>query len=63
MATSWMIVCEDGQRTPVDLRTRTRKGVAAAVARAKRAGRNVIAAYLGGPGAIALCPKVYPRSA
>ena len=58
MASSWIIVNEDGQRKAVDLRTRTRKGVTAAVNRAKKSGRNVIAAYLGKPCAIALCPKV-----
>ncbi|MFH1921769.1 MAG: hypothetical protein ABIP48_18040 [Planctomycetota bacterium] len=63
MATSWMIVDEDGQRNPVDLRTSTRQGVLAAVRRAKKAGQDVLAAYQGGPRAIALCPRVYPRPA
>ena len=62
MACSWLIVNENGDRKVVDLRTRTRKGVSAAVRRAKRAGRNVVAAYLGGPGPVVLRPKVYPAA-
>ena len=63
MATSWMIVEENGQRKPVDIRSFTRKGVLAAVRRAEKAGRKVVAAHQGGPRAIALCPQVYPRPA
>ena len=60
MATSWMLVDEDGQRRPIALRAKTRAGVQAAVRREKAAGRNVVAAYQGGPWAIALSPQVYP---
>ena len=56
-----MIVEENGQRKPVDLRSYTRKGVLAAVRRARKAGRNVLSAYQGGPWAIALSPRVYSR--
>ena len=63
MATSWMIVEKDGQRKPVDVRSFTRKGVLAAVRRAEKSGQNVVAAHVGGPRAIALCPQVYPRPA
>ena len=63
MATSWMIVEESGRRKPVDVRSSTRKGVLAAVRRARKAGQNVTEAYQGGPRAIALCPQVYPRPA
>jgi len=63
MATSWMIVDENGQRKPVNVRSSTRKGVLAAVRRAKKAGRDVLAAYQGGPRAMALCAKVYSRPA
>ena len=63
MAASWMIVEENGKRKPIDLRTRSRKGTLAAVRRAVRAGRTVLAAYQGGPRAIALCPRVYPKPA
>jgi len=55
-----MIVEENGQRKPVDVRSRTRKGVLAAVRRARKAGKVVLAAHQGGPRAIALCPQVYP---
>ena len=58
-----MIVEENGRRKPVDIRSFTRKGVLAAVRRARKAGRNVVAAHQGGPRAIALCPQVYPRPA
>jgi hypothetical protein len=58
---SWMIVEENGEHKPVDLRTRTRTGVLAAVRRAQKAGRNVVSAYQGGPHAIALSPQVYPK--
>jgi len=61
MARSWMIVDVDGQRKPVDIRALTRAGVLAAVRRAKHQGRNVVAAYQGGPFAMALAPKVYPK--
>ena len=60
MAKSWMIVEEDGRRQPVDVRSFTRQGVLAAVRRARKAGRNVLAAYQGGPRPMALCAKVYP---
>ncbi len=63
MATSWMIVEKDGQRKPVDVHSFTRKGVLAAVRRARKSGRTVVSAYQGGPRAIALCPQVYPRPA
>ena len=62
MACSWLIVQRDGKRNAVDLRTKTRKGIVAAVKRTSRAGAEVVAAYLGGPGAIALCPRVYPAA-
>ena len=62
MASSWLIVQQDGQRKAVDLRTKTRKGIIAAVKRTSKTGATVVAAYLGGPGPIALCPKVYPAA-
>ncbi|MCX7428808.1 MAG: hypothetical protein NTW96_24680 [Planctomycetia bacterium] len=62
MACSWLIVQRDGKRNAVDLRTKTRKGIGAAVKRTNRTGAKVIAAYLGGPGPIALCRKVYPAA-
>jgi len=40
MACSWLIVNENGDRKVVDLRTRTRKGVSAAVRRAAVALRD-----------------------
>ena len=61
MCRSWMLIEADGERKPVELRTRTRSGVLAAVRRARKAGRNVVSAYQGGPQAIALSPQVYPR--
>lgn len=63
MATSWLIVERDGHRKPVDTRAMTRKGVLAAVRRAEKAGHKVVAAYQGGPYAIALSPQVYPHPA
>jgi len=63
MAASWMIVEESGRRKSVDVRSMSRKGVLAAVRRAEKAGRTVVAAHVGGPRAIALCPQVYPRPA
>jgi len=61
MAKSWMIVEKDGRRRPVDIRALTRAGVLAAVRRAKHQGRKVVAAYQGGPFAMALAPRVYPK--
>ena len=60
MPKSWMIVEQDGERKPVDLRTKTERGVVRACRRAEKAGRNVLSGYQGGPHAIALCPQVYP---
>ena len=60
MATSWMIIDQDGKRKTVDVRPRTKRGVQRSCQRAKRSGTNVIAGYVGGPRPIALCPKVWP---
>ena len=60
MAKSWMIVEENGERKPVDIRAMTRKGVLAAVDRARKAGQNVTEGWQGGPHAIALSKQVYP---
>ncbi len=57
---SWMIVQKDGERKPVFIRPATRIGVRRAVARAIKAGAQVVSAYLGGAWAIALSPRVYP---
>ena len=61
MATSWMIVEEDGQRRPVDVRSMTTEGVRRACRRAQKTGKKVIAGYRGGPYAIALSPQVFPK--
>jgi len=61
MAQSWAIVNQDGRREVVSLRAMTRKSILAAVRRLNRQGETVVAAYQGGPRAIALCPQVYPK--
>ena len=57
---SWMIVQKDGVRKPVFIKPVTRVGVRRAVAKAVKAGAQVVSAYLGGAHALALSPKVYP---